>query len=178
MTDTLLVNFFAGPGAGKSTITANTFAELKWMGIEAEMALEFAKDLVWEERFNTLENQLYVFGKQLHRIKRLENKVDVILTDSPLLFSLIYTPEYLKKIPEFKGLVVKMFNQFNNINFYIERLKKYNPKGRMQNESEAMGFDLKVKNMLDDYKLDHHIVKGNKESVSIIVDKIVEKLNQ
>ena len=64
----LIVNFYAGPGAGKSTMVAHTFAELKWRGINCELVTEYAKDKVWEKSFETLENQFYVSAKQYHRL--------------------------------------------------------------------------------------------------------------
>ena len=73
--NTLIVNLFAGPGTGKSTVCAQLFSELKWDGISCEMALEFAKDKVWEESYSVLENQTYIFGKQLHRITRKNKRV-------------------------------------------------------------------------------------------------------
>ena len=78
---TLVVNFCAGPGAGKSILCAATFAALKWRGVSAEMALEYAKDKVWEETETVFKNQLYIFGKQQYRMHRLDGKVDVIVTD-------------------------------------------------------------------------------------------------
>ena len=45
---TLVVNFFAGPGAGKSSMAAGLFAELKFRGVNCELATEYAKDKVWE----------------------------------------------------------------------------------------------------------------------------------
>ncbi len=47
--ETLVINMFAGPGAGKSTLAAGTFFRLKCLGVNAEIAPEYAKDLVWEE---------------------------------------------------------------------------------------------------------------------------------
>ena len=47
----IVINLFAGPGVGKSTTAARVFAELKLKGVNCEMALEFAKDKVWEESF-------------------------------------------------------------------------------------------------------------------------------
>ena len=59
--NTLVVNLFGGPGAGKSTLMAYLFYKLKILGVEVEMSPEFAKDLVWEERFNYFDEQIYIF---------------------------------------------------------------------------------------------------------------------
>ena len=79
----LVVNLFAPPGSGKSTMAAHIFAKLKQANINCELVTEFAKDLTWENRQNTLENQLYVFAEQHHRVNRLKKQVDVVITDSP-----------------------------------------------------------------------------------------------
>ena len=57
--DTLIINLIGGPGSGKSTTAAGLFYKLKQMGIDCEMALEFAKDNVWEESLMTLNDQIY-----------------------------------------------------------------------------------------------------------------------
>ena len=49
MKDTLVVNLFAGPGAGKSTGAAYIFSMLKMAGIDTEYVNEYAKDKVWED---------------------------------------------------------------------------------------------------------------------------------
>lgn len=133
-----VINLFAGPGSGKSTTCAGVFSKLKLAGVNCEMALEYAKDKVWEQSFHTLDNQIYIFGKQLHRLWRLKDQVDVVITDSPLLFSIIYDKTCNEK---FGALVLDQFNQFENINYFITRGNTYNPKGRMQTLEESMDLD-------------------------------------
>lgn len=90
MKNTIIVNLFGEPGAGKSTGAAYVFAVLKMNGIDAELATEFAKDKLWEESKAVFENQSYIFGKQSFRLSRCKGKVEVIVTDSPLPLSIIY----------------------------------------------------------------------------------------
>ena len=55
---TLVINLIGGPCSGKSTIASGVFHEIKKMNINAELALEFAKDKVWEESFRTIDDQI------------------------------------------------------------------------------------------------------------------------
>lgn len=174
---TLVVNFFAGSGAGKSTLTSDVFAELKWNGVNAEIAPEFAKDLVWEKRFDTFNDQIYIFGKQYHRISRLDGQVEVILTDSPLLISYMYAPNTYPS--SFFNLITDMHNTFNNLNYYVLRQKNYSPIGRLQQEEEAIELDRKMKIVLDYYvKVEYTEILGAKESVPILTEQILKKLGK
>ena len=83
----IVLNFFGGPGTGKSTGAAYVFALLKMAGVNAELVTEAAKDLTWEEAFKNLRDQPYVFGKQAHRLFRCADMVDIIVTDSPIFLS-------------------------------------------------------------------------------------------
>lgn len=167
----LIVNLFAGPGSGKSTTCAGVFSKLKLANVNCEMALEYAKEKVWENSLETLDDQIYVFANQLHRLNRLKNKVDVIITDSPLLLSIIYDKEYNYPFIE---LVVNEFRKFNNINFYIKRNSFYNSKGRLQTLEESIEKDNEITNLLNSHNISY--ISLNKENA---VDSIVEDvLNQ
>ena len=86
----IIVNLIGGPGAGKSTIAAGLFYFLKMSGVKVELATEYAKDKVYDKSFKTLDDQFYVFGKQFHKIWRLVEDNDVIITDSPIILSVFY----------------------------------------------------------------------------------------
>lgn len=56
MKNTLVVNLFGEPGAGKSTGAAYVFAMLKMAGVDAELVTEYAKDKVWESNTEVFKN--------------------------------------------------------------------------------------------------------------------------
>ena len=174
MAETIVVNLFAGPGSGKSTMATGIFSELKWSGVNAEYVSEFAKDLVWEGRYKTLSNQLYVFGEQLHRIERLMGNVDVIITDSPILLSLIYKPEGFSS--HFDSLVLETFTKYRSINYFLTRLKVYDPRGRMQTADEARTVDEVVLNTLYSQSIPFTTIPGNKDGMKLIVGDVIKIL--
>jgi len=173
--ETLVVNFFAGPGTGKSSMMASVFAALKWDGVNCEMAHEYAKEKVWEESLAILDDQVYVFAKQNHKIKRLIGKVDIIITDSPLLLSLIYGKN---ERDSFKEFVSDTHDSYNNLNFFLTRCKAYNPKGRVQNEVKAKALDVTICKMLEDYEEVVNYVDAAPENLVDIVVKIREALKE
>lgn len=173
---TLVVNLLSGPGAGKSTLAGSIFSELKWKGVDCELVTEYAKDKVWEESFRTLSNQLYVLGKQAHRNFRLNGKVDVMVTDSSVLMSLLYSKEPRHKTDEFIKVTVDEFKHYNNLNFFIERNDHYVQNGRYQTHEEAIKIDSKILDVMDEYDIGYERIPFRKESVSAIVDNILEKI--
>lgn len=172
---TLIVNLFAGPGAGKSTTRAGVFHKLKLAGYNVEEAPEFAKELTWEQRKMALGCQPYVFAHQLYSLHRLQGQVAAIITDSPLLLGNIYaSPEEPNSL---RQLVSDKFHSFDNINFYIQRVKPYNPSGRNQTEQEAHEIDGLVYDALVIYRIPHEIVKGDEYAVDYIVKQVMERLH-
>jgi len=171
---TLFINLFGGPGTGKSTLCASIFTELKMKGVDCEMALEYAKDVVWEESFTKLKNQIYIFGKQHSRIHRLDGKVDVVITDSPLINSIVYD---ITDNPHLKDLVLFEFKKLNTINYFLKRGTQYNPNGRMQTIEDALKVDEKYKQLLDENDIPYHEIEVGADNSKLIVrDLIVGKL--
>ena len=174
---TIIVNLFGAPGAGKSTGAAYIFSKIKMAGVNAELVTEFAKDKVWEESKEVFNNQIYIFGKQSFKISRVMNKVDVIITDSPIILSSFYnSDEMIQK--ELDALVMKTFNSYNNMNYFIERVKPYQEKGRFQTEEESDQIADEVSTLLDEKEVDYEVIAGDTEGYDYIVEQILHKLGK
>lgn len=170
---TIFLNLFGGPGSGKSTMCADVFTRLKKMGINCEMALEYAKDAIYEESYKKLNNQIYIFGKQHNRIWRLNGKVDVVVTDSPILVSILYDAD---NNPYLKDLVMYEFKKLNTLNFYINREFEFSTDGRIHNLEQSKEVDNKCVELLDQNNIQYTRIGNNEEEVNKIVNIIV-KLN-
>lgn len=155
MTDTLIINMFGAPGAGKSTTATGVFSLLKLAGINAEYVPEVAKDMTWEERKKSLTFQPYIFAKQMRNIERVMGKVDVIVTDSAPLLSSFYGRYYKLPYPEsFHKFVTDCHTDYLKpaLNYLLLRTKPYNPEGRNQDELESDAIGAAQIEWLDTFK--------------------------
>ena len=154
MRDTKVINLYGGPGTGKSTLAAKVFAHLKDRKISCELVQEFAKELVWEEDWDSLACQAYVTRVQHSRVKRLYGKVDYIISDSPISLGLIYGKDLLDAEEE---VIIDRHKEFNNIKVFLTRHKDYDPEGRMQTYEEALECDKKILNLMSELYPDEEV---------------------
>lgn len=172
-----IVNLYGAPGSGKSTGAAYIFSKLKMAGYNVELVTEFAKDNVWEENEKALSNQAYIFGMQFYRISRLEGQIDVVVTDSPLLNSVIYNyDERLGK--NFENMVVDVIKTYDNLNYFINRVRPYIQHGRVQTEDESNDISIKIKNMLNENRLIYKEFNGDIADYDKIFKDIVQKIKK
>ena len=173
---TICCNLFGSPGSGKSTMAALVFSRLKMLNINCELVTEFAKDNVWENNNTALANQLYVFAKQYYRVDRCADKVDVIITDSPLALSPMYNKDPDIHEP-LKQLALKIANKYSNLNYFIRRIKKYNLVGRLQTEAESDEIAVKLRDAMDANGIKYTAIDGDLMSADIIVNDILKIIN-
>lgn len=172
---TVVVNLFAGPGAGKTTCAWEIASELKKRGIEAEYVSEYAKEFVWDGRTDildgSLEHQEMLFTEQAHRINRLIGKVDVVVTDSPTLLGLLYLKE---PNSDFEAQVLRDFNGHKNFNLFINRGQVFQQAGRIHNAAESKAIDKRVQDFLQA----HQIYYGTyyHSTVGVLVNNIIKNL--
>jgi deoxyadenosine/deoxycytidine kinase len=169
---TLVVNIFGGPGSGKSTTATGVFYELKSRHIECEFANEVAKEFVWEHREFTFNDQIYLFAKQYHRIFCLLGQVDIIVTDCPILLTPVYDTERRESLT---SLVLNEHNKMWSYNILLNRVKQYNPHGRLKghDEKKVINLDSEIKSVLDMHSIPYDIYDGNNKGKKLITETVL-----
>lgn len=168
---TIVINLFAGPGASKSTTAAGVFHQLKKAGMSVELVAEYAKDRVWEEHHSVFSDQLYLLAKQNRRLRRLVDKVDYVVTDSPLLLGQCYATEDIEAI---KFMTEWTFNKYDNLNIFLGRTKPYDTRGRNETAEQALEVDKKVMSVLKAY--DYSYIKDDEHTVEKVIIALKEKI--
>jgi len=135
-----IIQLFAGPGAGKSALAYKLAGEMKARGINCELVTEVAKDVTWEKNFHQLSNQFFIVAKQFDRIRRLEDKVDYIITDAGLLQNIPYFKDERYKV-ELSEIMCKLHRSYKTINFFVHRLEGFDANGRKEDLEESVKID-------------------------------------
>lgn len=152
----MIINLIGGPGSGKSTSRAGLFHKMKVDGFKVEEVVEYAKELTYGKDFVKLSDQLLLLGKQHHRLFKLRDEVDYIVSDSPFIMGLSYLKDdgYLP-LKEFEELTVKLFNSYDNLNIFLERDKnqEFQSYGRNQNFDEAINKDKEIRELLINHNI-------------------------
>lgn len=171
-----VINIFGSPGSGKSTTAAGLFYTMKIAGYKVELAWEAAKDLVYENRMQALQNQTYVFGDQVQRLERLRGKVDWVVTDSPIILSSIYAPT---DYPEsFHALVWDLWRRYDNHCFLMERVNEYEDYGRYHDEGQSQEIDRRIRGWLDARQQKFSVVEGRPDAPKKIASELDLDLRQ
>ena len=170
---TLIVNFFGGPGVGKSKMGLRLTSDLKDRGYKVDFTGEYAKDMTWQKSQHVLTNQNYIFAKQQHRIWRLDNQVQIIVTDSPLINSMVYCKNETSDL--FKAMVLEEYNKRNNLAINLIRGQHYDSVGRNQTLPEAVQLDNEITALVDKYFGFDLTIAGELDQAEAILNFVTEE---
>ena len=166
----IIVNLFGGPGSGKSTAAFYITAMLKMNGIDCEYTPEFAKDKVWEGNLDVFNCQFFVTGRQAWQIRRLFNKVEVIITDSPIALGAPYADS-----EELAACCIKEFNKYKEVNYNIvlNRTTDFISNGRRHSKEESSELDNKIIDLLNKNNITYIKIRPSREGYDNIVNIIL-----
>lgn len=149
----LIINFFGGPGIGKSTQSAGLFTKMKKSHMDVELTFEFPKIVTWEENYSAINDQFYITANQHRNISRLYNKVKYIIVDSPIILGMVYKNRYneISEYPSnfydnsFDNFILNLFKKYNSLNILLKRDDtSYDENGRLQDLEEAKKIDEEI----------------------------------
>ena len=152
---TTIINFFGAPSSGKSTISSGLFYEMKLQNYSVEMIVEHAKEEIYKGGDLSISlDPLKLVSEQYHRQYRLKNKVDYIITDSPLILAIAYQPD--DYFQHFQELVFELHASFDNINFFLPLNEEdHSKEGRIHSLEESLFKENQIQMLLEgiDYKM-------------------------
>lgn len=164
-----IICLYGGPGSGKSTTCAGLYYNLKMLGYNCEMNREYVKDWVWEGRKWSEGDQTYFFAKQSRRERILiNNNLDYIITDSPLILTHFYGLKYdwMEQNFNTSEIMLKHHHEFckrHNYkveHFILKRAHDYVAAGRNESEEIAVDYDKQIQTLLDTKGIKYHIIEG------------------
>ena len=170
---TKVINFFGGPGAGKSVTAMGLTSLLKRLGMSCEYVPEAVKGHVWDSNQRALSCQPKIFGDQLDEIHKVYGHVDFIITDSPLVINLLH--DGFGVTEHYKSWIVEVFNMFDNINILltVDRSKHpYEEKGRYESAERAAEMDKENNDMLNQNNIPFVVFQVHENTIGNISNYI------
>ncbi len=173
-----IICLYGGPGTGKTTTSLGLGYRFKQKRFNSELVREYVKNWVWEGRKIKPGDQTYFFAKQA-RVERqlIEQNLDVIITDSPLILTHFYGLKYDKFEQEFNTSLhmLRQHHAFCKANgykvdhYFLKRTKPYNPAGRYQDEAGAKLIDEELRPFLTALGIKVIEIDGNDGAVDAIM---------
>lgn len=167
----IVINCFAGAGAGKSTVALLLAGMLKQAGVDCEYVDEWHKMSVWLNHGNVLQHPEMMLANQHQKLWALDGKVEVVVSDCPLILFAPYAREYIPGYPfdEFEKLSMVLNAKYTNYNVWINRNPDiFKQEGRVQTLAESVVMDNKIHAFVEHHGQIHISVDNNFKSVETL----------
>lgn len=181
MPKTNVVNFYAGPSAGKTTNALAFASRLKSLRKDVLYVPEVAMYDVVQGHEQSLSDQMYVLGRQAHLLYDAKDRYDWVVTDGPLLMMLHYMEDANKKFPEperddwltlMGALIVSTYNMYDNHNYFVDRgTREFRQLGRVHNLEQSIQVDKEIKEIFEAYTIPYTIITDVEQVVADLSER-------
>lgn len=174
---TVVVNLFSGSGTGKSTLASALFSELKIKSHNVELVREYIKEWAHENRKPGKFDQLFILGNQSRNEGHLYGKMDILITDSPLLLIPFYE-QFLIHTSIVEPTVLNFMkyaeqNGVTYLNFWLERLDTFDTRGRYETAEQAKEIDFQLRSWLESKSIKLiDLPKSHEDRVRIVLEHL------
>lgn len=183
---TLVINLYGGSGVGKSTVAALLFAQMKMFRMNVELVREYVKLWAWSGKQIRPADQIYLLGKQSAYESILYDKVDFIVTDSPVMLAGAYAEwhsgdegRYVSDAAVEYCKTSTRAHKVTYLNYFLGRDNSFDTRGRYETEEEAKRFDEFLMSYLADRMGPYIIVRGSEqEKVNAILHDINAQIKE
>ena len=173
------INLFAACGVGKSRTMAAIFNRLKYEGIDAEMAPEFAKITHYENMWPAMSDAWYLLGNMERQRSRLIGHCQVIVTDCPAGMESVYMDNPSERAI-LEGVVKQVLRpRYDNCDFRLLRdtTRPYQQSGRRQTLEDSLRVDERVEPMMGAIGAwPSQMVLANEDAGDAIVDYFLKNV--
>jgi ABC-type dipeptide/oligopeptide/nickel transport system ATPase component len=148
----LVCNLFGSPGSGKSVAAASIFTQLKKHHLNVGLVTEYARDAIIEKNALALQNQLFLWATQVHRIFCAYEHYDVVVTDAPILLGSIYNLDATSAMHQ---VILEQHQKYDNFNIMIplDSDRPYSMVGRVHSLTESLSINNQIFQLLDSHDI-------------------------
>lgn len=174
-TQTVVINLFGEACTGKSTHATGLYSLMKKKGYSVELIREWVKDVFYEGHGSMwkLGNQYKITGEQIEATDRLIDKVDYIITDSPILLGALYARLYNKDY-NLHDSIKSRFETYNNFNILLKRDFEFVHEARGSGKG-AQQAEMLLEQMM--YEPDMRLMSGSVNYEDILKELIRKDVN-
>ena len=120
-----------------------------------------------------------MFGQQFYKISRLSNLVDVVITDSPLMLSILYN-KCPKLGKSFSSMVHEVARSYYSLDYLLNPINEgnYDNVGRIHSQDESMQISQRIVDMLDEHSIRYKTLSHDISGYDSVVDDVLDAMRK